>query len=124
MTDLYRHFDSRGALLYVGISLNTIYRTMQHRQDSHWFSDVATIEIEKHPSRDAALTAEARAIETERPKHNKTGPKEKRFDDALVIACQVEFLADFDLWWRQHLEFKSRADAIRALMREAVESGK
>lgn len=30
-TALYRHFDAAGALLYVGISLNSIQRTAQHK---------------------------------------------------------------------------------------------
>lgn len=65
--DLYRHFDADGRLLYVGISLSTVARLTQHRASSHWFQKIARVEIEKHPSRRAALEAEKQAILSERP---------------------------------------------------------
>jgi hypothetical protein len=36
-TELYRHYDAEGNLLYVGISLNSVVRLTQHRQASGWF---------------------------------------------------------------------------------------
>lgn len=66
-TDLYRHFDADGRLLYVGISLSTAARLTQHRATSHWFHKIARVEIEKHPSRHTALKAEKQAILNERP---------------------------------------------------------
>lgn len=69
-TALYRHFDSEGKLLYVGISLNAVSRLAQHRLSAAWFMEIAKIEIEWHPSREAACDAEVAAIQTERPAHN------------------------------------------------------
>lgn len=69
-TALYRHFDRDGALLYVGISLNSIQRTMQHRQGARWFEQIARIAIEWLPTREAAEAAERAAIKAERPKFN------------------------------------------------------
>jgi hypothetical protein len=66
-TDLYRHFDTQGRLLYVGISLSTVARLTQHRSSSGWFNKIARVEIEKHPSRRAALEAEKAAILNELP---------------------------------------------------------
>lgn len=69
-TDLYRHFDADGKLLYVGISLSALQRTMSHKH-SGWWEMVTRIEIERHNTRDEALDAEREAIKTERPEFNK-----------------------------------------------------
>lgn len=69
-TQLYRHFDADGRLLYVGISLSAILRFEAHRTGSNWAQKVATITIEHFPTRAEALAAEVRAIRTELPIHN------------------------------------------------------
>lgn len=74
-TALYRHFDSQDRLLYVGISLDTIRRTQQHRLGARWFERIARIDIEWYPSRPAALTAEAIAIARESPECNLARPR-------------------------------------------------
>lgn len=71
-TQLYRHFDAAGRLLYVGISLHALHRLAQHR-GSPWYAQIARVDIEVHPSRTAALCAEARAIAQERPLFNVRG---------------------------------------------------
>jgi hypothetical protein len=68
--ELYRHFDSAGKLLYVGISYRSTERTFAHSDSSHWFDEVTRIEIERFPSRRAALDAEMQAIKLEKPLHN------------------------------------------------------
>jgi hypothetical protein len=72
-TELYRHFDADGRLLYVGISLSTIARFDAHRTRSHWSSKVATITIERFETRNEAFAAEAAAILAESPLHNLAG---------------------------------------------------
>lgn len=72
-TELYRHFDAEGNLLYVGISLSTAKRLGEHRNKAAWFRKVKTITIEHYPSRKAALDAERKAVQTEHPQHNVTG---------------------------------------------------
>ena len=72
-TCLYRHFDSSGALLYVGISLTAADRLSRHNLESPWFQDVARIDLEWHPCRTSALRAERTAIRNEAPVYNKTG---------------------------------------------------
>jgi predicted DNA-binding transcriptional regulator AlpA len=69
-TCLYRHFDSSGALLYVGISLNALVRMSRHSRDSRWFDRVATITVERFPTRQEALLAERKAVATEKPPFN------------------------------------------------------
>jgi predicted GIY-YIG superfamily endonuclease len=74
-TELYRHFDATGRLLYIGISMSTAKRLGEHKACSAWFDKVATITIERHPSRKAALKAERLAIQSEGPLYNVTGRK-------------------------------------------------
>lgn len=68
-TKLYRHYDTDGALLYVGISLSAISRLKQHRK-SAWTDRIARVEISTYPNRAAALRAEAWVIATEMPRFN------------------------------------------------------
>lgn len=72
-TELYRHFDKAGNLLYVGISLSTAKRMGEHRNKSAWWGKVVSISIERFPTRAAALKAERQAVQTEHPRHNVTG---------------------------------------------------
>lgn len=67
---LYRHFDKDDNLLYVGVSLSTIYRLGQHKEHSHWFNSIAKVTIENFSTREASLTAETEAILKEKPRHN------------------------------------------------------
>lgn len=69
-TQLYRHFDGGGVLLYVGISLFTVYRLAQHLNGSRWADRIASITIERFPSRAAAFEAETVAINNEKPLFN------------------------------------------------------
>lgn len=69
-TSVYRHFDAEGRLLYVGASCHFGVRTLQHMRDSHWYFDVARIDVEHHPNRMRAERAEAIAIRDEKPLHN------------------------------------------------------
>lgn len=94
-TSLYRHFAVDGTLLYVGISLSWPARTRAHRQQSQWFQEVARVEIEQFPSREAAIDAERAAILSERPKfnvvhnrHSEKRPKSTRLQSDLAIVSE------------------------------------
>lgn len=69
-TALYRHFDAAGRLLYVGISLNAIGRLAQHRNSAQWFAEIARVDVEWLPTREAAIRVERQAIAKENPKCN------------------------------------------------------
>lgn len=69
---LYRHYDSDGALLYVGISTSPDDRHKQHERNSKWFKFVAATDVEWLDSSDAARAAERLAIEDESPLFNRT----------------------------------------------------
>lgn len=72
MTDLYRMYNRRGQLLYVGVSFNAGSRATQHAMDKPWWPEVATIKVE-HLScgREDALALEKRTIQSDRPMYNK-----------------------------------------------------
>ena len=78
-TCLYRHFDSEGALLYVGISLSAIERLRKHRESKR-FDKIATVTIERFKTRELALNAERIAIRDEDPKFNVEGRIRRRPD--------------------------------------------
>lgn len=69
-TDLYRHFNSLGELLYIGISINAAQRFKSHAAEKSWADQVSRIEIEKFQTRDDALKAEEIAIKKEKPLYN------------------------------------------------------
>ena len=67
---LYRHFNSAGELLYVGISLRALNRLGQHRDHSGWFHSISKVEIVHYETRQESCEAERIAIADENPKHN------------------------------------------------------
>lgn len=67
---LYRHFDEDGTLLYVGVSLNTVSRLIDHKRTAKWFSRLARVEVTRFPTREASLDAEREAIKRESPLFN------------------------------------------------------
>jgi predicted GIY-YIG superfamily endonuclease len=69
-TALYRHFDAKDRLLYIGISLSAIQRLAQHSQGAAWFEEITRVEVQWFGSRKEASDAEVEAIRTERPLHN------------------------------------------------------
>jgi predicted GIY-YIG superfamily endonuclease len=78
-TCLYRHFDTAGALLYVGVSSDPRARRHWHNAASTWSSAIARTDEEWFHTRKAALAAEREAIVTENPIHNRQGvPRGRR----------------------------------------------
>ena len=69
-TQLYRHFSEDGTLLYVGISLSTLKRLGQHKQNSKWFAEIVTVTIEHYDCRQTAAAKECEAIQKEKPRYN------------------------------------------------------
>lgn len=81
VTDLYRHFNLEGELLYVGISINAFERYKQHAIEKDWFDSVINMTVERFSTRQQALEAEKAAIKAEKPKynvvHNPIAPKQR-----------------------------------------------
>lgn len=107
-TQLYRHFGRNGILLYVGISLKTVVRLIQHRKASAWFDDITRIEVTHFPCREDAEIAEAVAIRDEKPMFNVARPKVREKEvipdiseypeiDAADCYTEAELAADMGL---------------------------
>lgn len=74
--DLYRFFNNKDRLLYVGISLSAAQRAAEHRSSKPWWPEVARMEVEHLKcERDGALAIERSAIEREKPLYNVTHNK-------------------------------------------------
>lgn len=71
---IYRHVDSSGELLYVGITSDPVRRWAQHRETSVWVRFVADTTVNWLKDRTTALRAEKQAIAIERPLFNVARP--------------------------------------------------
>lgn len=71
-TTLYRMRDEVGVLLYVGVTATVRGATRfgEHAKHKWWWPDVQSITVEHYMTREAAESAEQRAIQTEGPLHN------------------------------------------------------
>ena len=107
-TALYRLFDKRGGLLYVGISNDPAFRWKQHRGDKGWWPQVADRQVTWYATRLLALQAEALAIQTEWPIYNTVRPH-------LIIHVPEQLTvttdpSDFDQRLRATAERRARAE--------------
>jgi len=68
---VYRFFDGRGRLLYIGATNCFPRRLREHAREKPWWDEVARIDIEYFRSLRAAQTAEVKAIKSEKPLYNK-----------------------------------------------------
>ena len=67
---VYRHYDRKGVLLYVGIADNPTLRAAQHKADSPWHQFSNRMSVEWFENRAEADQAERAAIKFERPAFN------------------------------------------------------
>ena len=111
-TELYRHYDKEGDLLYVGIAYATVHRLAAHRYGSGWFRDIEIVTIERFHSRAQAMEAEAAAIKDEKPRFNVI-----HADDMLEDTLQPERIADADGRKVTYIRF---SDEERALLQKAA----
>jgi hypothetical protein len=100
-TELYRYFGESGELLYIGISRNSVVRSIQHSEKSHWFDDAVNMTIERLETREDAIAAERVAIQEERPiynqvhnrsnpaRHDSVRPEPRAGRDSAYRKCQV-----------------------------------
>jgi len=72
---LYRCFNRKKLLLYVGITNDPEQRLKDHRMHKPWWQHVDHITLQTMPNRKALIDAEAVAIREEHPKFNILIPK-------------------------------------------------
>lgn len=82
---LYRHFDARDRLLYVGIAKSPELRAEQHGRRSPWWRFVSRTTVEWHGGRRAAHEAEKNAIAVESPVFNKAHSRNREAALAYVF---------------------------------------
>lgn len=68
---VYRFFDTTGRLLYVGSTGDVYTRFRRHAAEALWWSFAASNRVERFAAITEARAAEAVAIRTEHPLHNK-----------------------------------------------------
>lgn len=76
-TAVYRAYDSRGRLLYIGISKDWGTRWSQHAKTSPFYPHVAELQVRWCATRAIARKIEAFAIEHEQPPGNRIWPPER-----------------------------------------------
>jgi hypothetical protein len=69
-TALYRFYDKRHVLLYVGVSRSLPDRWNWHRCRTDWYARASLLALSFYPSRYDAFRAEAAAIRTQHPQFN------------------------------------------------------
>lgn len=94
---LYRWYDGAGRLLYIGITGDLLTRQASHSRKSSWVQFAAGSTIERHPTREAALASEERAIKLELPlfnkQHNDTPEARRRLVEYLIERGRLDLLA-------------------------------
>lgn len=83
ITTVYRHFDKRGVLLYVGISNDPKRRLAEHK-NKRWFRLIHKVTEKQFKTRGLALKEEERAIKSEDPIYNKVYNNENRIPGYLT----------------------------------------
>lgn len=97
-TALYRLYDKRHNLLYVGITNDPRVRFAAHAVDKPWWPSVVRRDLEWFPSRAEALAAEGEAIRIEKPGANVLIPAAPKppappREPALFVAIAEELRA-------------------------------
>lgn len=100
-TSVYKYFDARRILIYVGITNAGILRNRQHNHSKEWWQYVVSQEIEHFSSRRLAHQREVELIEKFRPpfntQHNRDHAASRRFYLNMVkgvVSLPVEVLHD------------------------------
>lgn len=93
-TDVYRVYDSRGQLLYVGASVNVFKRFHEHRAYAPWWYWARTGTVHRYENRRMARHVEALAIRDEMPRFNVT--RERTEEHPQPVTPPIEVLS---LWW-------------------------
>lgn len=94
-TAVYRFHDADNRLLYVGITKNIKQRWAGHELVQRWWHLIDRREVAWLDSREAALEAEARAVESEAPLYNAIRLPDgsydhRQYDDSAEVALAVE----------------------------------
>lgn len=104
-TVLYRLYDERNVLLYVGITEELPKRFLRHSARL-WWPEVHTVCLEAYEGRTQALRAESRAIAVEGPLHNRLRPEPDEDEPPRPLTMTVSSIEQFQP--RPRLRLRSR----------------
>jgi len=95
MTDyvLYRAYDDKEKLLYVGQSISVMNRLKQHMKSSEWSGIVNNITLQRFKNQRQLSRAELKAIEEEKPVYNIAHNSNYR-EQVLKLRLKVKQLND------------------------------
>lgn len=96
-TDVYRVYDERGRLLYVGVSTNVFYRMHDHKMYSAWWHLADSGTVSRYENRYIARKVEALAIRDESPLYNVT----REHSEARRAELVTEPVEVLSLFWEQ-----------------------
>jgi hypothetical protein len=97
-TSVYRYYDARGYLIYVGITRTGISRNRQHNADKAWWPWVASQRVEHFASRDVAHAREIELITEFQPPFNVQHNPEQAQLRQLYVALRESGEYDADPW--------------------------
>lgn len=106
-TSVYRYYDQYGVLLYVGITDRGTERNREHNRDKDWWVLVSRQEVDHHPDRASALTAEAALIRKHQPPFNtQHNPNQQASQEMYFRFRTFRHISAFDIY--QNLEWHRR----------------
>lgn len=88
-TALYRFFDARGTLLYLGITHDVDQRWTSHARFQPWWLDVAKKTVEWHDTRPAAKALEDKAMQQEKPLYDRSGRLRGEVEQGQLVDARL-----------------------------------
>lgn len=107
---VYRMYDRKGRLLYVGMAMYFDIRLATHKVQQPWFSMVSEVKIERYPDRNSASDAETLAIRNEDPIFNVLGKRSRRGEGIRSVVVPS------DPWYRALVVAHDRNEDIGAVV--------
>lgn len=122
---LYRMYDAKDGLLYIGITTNLEDRMADHRGFKGWWREVSTIKLEHFPTRSSAEDAERLAIETEVPRWNVrhgVSPAERLAPTSSAVGKMRHrnFRIEDELWIEATRIAELRGERLSQVLRDEV----
>jgi predicted GIY-YIG superfamily endonuclease len=113
-TSVYRYYDSRDILLYVGITSRGIKRNREHNTTKEWWQFVARQEVEHYGSQEHASSREQGLIRKFRPPFNtRHNPSHEQDRAAYLTFPSTAKPIDWREWVKENLP-KSRRISLLA----------
>jgi len=74
---VYRIYNAKENMIYVGVTNDVLMRIAQHRRDKHWRDEITVVHLDWCETRSEALAIENMLIESFKPIYNLRQPRKK-----------------------------------------------